>query len=155
MKLMSKIAVASLASTLTVSAMAEVTQPALTTPSTESSTEAVVFNNQLDTADLNYAFGGNQDLQVQAMTSQEMDETQGAWVQYAGAGLVGGYLGYMGYASSVPRSERTWGGVATAMGSGAVGGALTLTPIGRTRAAFLGGTVGFVGNQAAISSSQR
>ncbi|OOS22484.1 hypothetical protein B0682_01420 [Moraxella lincolnii] len=155
MKLMSKIAVASLASTLTVSAMAEVTQPALTTPSTESSTEAVVFNNQLDTADLNYAFGGNQDLQVQAMTSQEMDETQGAWVQYAGAGLVGGYLGYMGYASSVPRSERTWGGVATAMGSGAVGGALTLTPIGITRAAFLGGTVGFVGNQAAISSSQR
>ena len=155
MKLMSKIAVASLASTLTVSAMAEVTQPALTTPSTESSTEAVVFNNQLDTADLNYAFGGNQDLQVQAMTSQEMDETQGAWVQYAGAGLVGGYLGYMCYASSVPRSERTWGGVATAMGSGAVGGALTLTPIGITRAAFLGGTVGFVGNQAAISSSQR
>lgn len=152
MKLMSKIAVASLASTcLTVSAMAEVTQPALTTPSTE----AVVFNNHLDTADLNYAFGGNQDLQVQAMTSQEMDETQGAWVQYAGAGLVGGYLGYMGYASSVPSSERTWGGVATAMGSGAVGGALTLTPIGITRAAFLGGTVGFVGNQAAISSSQR
>lgn len=39
MKLMSKIAVASLASTLTVSAMAEVTQPALTTPSTE----AIVF----------------------------------------------------------------------------------------------------------------
>ena len=77
MKLMSKIAVASLASTcLTVSAMAEVTQPALTTPSTE----AVVFNNHLDTADLNYAFGGNQDLQVQAMTSQEMDETQGAVV---------------------------------------------------------------------------
>lgn len=31
----------------------------------------------------------------------------------------------------------------------------TLTPIGVTRAAFLGGTVGFVGNQAAISSPRR
>lgn len=31
----------------------------------------------------------------------------------------------------------------------------TLTPIGVTRAAFLGGTVGFSGNQAAISSSRR
>lgn len=31
----------------------------------------------------------------------------------------------------------------------------TATPIGATRAAFLGGTVGFAGNQAAISSSQR
>lgn len=98
MKLMSKIAVASLASTcLTVSAVAEVTQPALTTPSTESSTEAVVFNNHLDTADLNYAFGGNQDLQVQAMTSQEMDETQGAWVANAVGGLVGGLGGHYGY----------------------------------------------------------
>lgn len=113
------------------------------------------FNNHLDTADLNHAFGGSQDLQVQAMTNQEMDETQGAWVQYAGAGLVGGYLGYMGYASSIPRSQRAWGGVAMVMGSGAVGGAFTLTPIGVTRAAFLGGTVGFAGNQAAISSPRR
>lgn len=93
-------------------------------------------------------------LDIQSYKDKKMDETQGAWVQYAGAGLVGGYLGYMGYASSVPRSQRTWGGVATAMGSGAVGGALTLTPIGVTRAAFLGGTVGFAGNQAAISSSR-
>lgn len=92
-------------------------------------------------------------LDIQSYKDKKMDETQGAWVQYAGAGLVGGYLGYMGYASSVPRSERAWGGVAMVMGSGAVGGALTLTPIGVTRAAFLGGTVGFAGNQAAISSS--
>lgn len=92
-------------------------------------------------------------LDIQSYKDKKMDETQGAWVQYAGAGLVGGYLGYMGYASSVPRSERAWGGVAMVMGSGAVGGALTLTPIGITRAAFLGGTVGFAGNQAAISSS--
>lgn len=62
-------------STLTVSAMAEAANPVNTaTPSTE----AVVFNNHLDTADLNHAFGGSQDLQIQAMTSQEMDETQGA-----------------------------------------------------------------------------
>lgn len=70
-----KILVASLVSTcLTVSAMAEVAQPAIATPSTET----IVFNNHLDTADLNSAFGGSQDLQVQAMTSQEMDETEGA-----------------------------------------------------------------------------
>lgn len=94
-------------------------------------------------------------LDIQSYKDKKMDETQGAWVQYAGAGLVGGYLGYMGYASSVPRSERAWGGVAMVMGSGAVGGALTLTPIGVTRAAFLGGTVGFAGNQAAISSPRR
>lgn len=93
-------------------------------------------------------------LDIQSYKDKKMDEIQGAWVQYAGAGLVGGYLGYMGYASSVPRSQRARGGVTTAMGSGAVGGALTLTPIGVTRAAFLGGTVGFAGNQAAISSSR-
>ena len=107
-------------------------------------TPFIINSQTLDIANLN----------VKSYKDKKMDETQGAWVQYAGAGLVGGYLGYMGYASSVPRSQRTWGGVATAMGSGAVGGALTLTPIGVTRAAFLGGTVGFAGNQAAISSSR-
>lgn len=66
--------------------MAEVANPVNTaTPSTK----AVVFNNHLNTADLNHAFGGSQDLQVQAMTNQEMDETQGAWVANAVGGLAG------------------------------------------------------------------
>ena len=99
----SKILVAGLASTcLTVSAMAEVANPVNTaTPSTK----AVVFNNHLNTADLNHAFGGNQDLQVQAMTSQEMDETQGAVVPVVVYGLLAtsGRIAYVGITKNLAR----------------------------------------------------
>lgn len=74
MNVISKTVVVSLASFgLSVSAIAEVTQP-ISTPQAE----AVVFNNNATDADLSYAFGGSQDLQVQAMTNQQMEETQGA-----------------------------------------------------------------------------
>ena len=107
------------------------------------------------TSDLSYAFADSENLQVKSISSQEMEATEGAWVQYAGAGMVGGYFGYMGYTSSVPKSQRNIRGYATSIGSGAVGGALTLTPIGATRAAFVGGTVGFAGNQAAVKMSNK
>lgn len=76
MKLMSKILVLSLASTVTLSAIAEVNQP----------TAMPVVKD----VDLSYAFGDDvQDLQILAMTSQEMDETQGAALWFAPA-IAGG-----------------------------------------------------------------
>lgn len=74
MNIFSKTMVVSIASFgLSVSAMAEVTQP-VNTPQVD----AVVFNNDLNNTDLSYAFGGSQDLQVQAMTEQQMNDTEGA-----------------------------------------------------------------------------
>lgn len=87
--------------------MTGVTQPVMTTPSAET----VVFNNHLNNADLSYAFGGRQDLQVPVMTSQEMDETQGAiapWVAGAGLEAVAGGAGYIyGWA----RGNYSWNNV--------------------------------------------
>lgn len=84
--------------------MAEVANPVNTaTPSTEA-----IANNHLNTADLNYAFGDSQDLQVQAMTQQEMDETQGAvapWVIGAG---VGGVWQGANYAYGVYKGDYKW-----------------------------------------------
>lgn len=88
--------------------------------------------------ELAFAINDVQNLQATLMTDEQMAETQGAWLPYVGVGAVGGYFGYMGYVSAVPKNQRTFGGYATAIGSGAVGGALTLTPIGATRAAFGG-----------------
>lgn len=128
--------VTALSMSLTVPALAEVSAP--------------VNNNEQVQNELAYAFGENTDLQAKAMTGQDMKDTQGAFLPYVGAGLVGGYFGYMGYVTSVPANQRTSSGYALAVGSGSVGGALTLTPIGATRAAFVGATTAFVGNQAAI-----
>lgn len=121
---------------LTVPAFAEISAP--------------VNNNQQAHNELAYAFGENTNLQTKTITNQEMKDTQGAFLPYIGAGLVGGYFGYMSYVTSVPANQRNSSGYALAVGSGAVGGALTLTPIGATRAAFVGGTTAFLGNQAAI-----
>lgn len=82
--------------------MAEVASPVNTAIP---STEVVVFNNYLNNADLNYAFGGSQDLQVQAMTNQELDETQGAVAPVVVYGLLaaGGRIAYVGITKDLAR----------------------------------------------------
>lgn len=80
MKLMSKITVASVTSILTLSsAMAEVNQPI-----------AVPAPQTTNIVDLSYAFGDNQALQIQAMTQQEMDETEGAVAPLVAVGVMTG-----------------------------------------------------------------
>lgn len=65
---MSKITLASVTSILTLSsAIAEVNQPV-----------AMPAQQTTNMADLSYAFGDSQDLQIQVMTQQEMDETERA-----------------------------------------------------------------------------
>lgn len=114
MKLMSKIVVVSLASTLTVSAMAEVNQP-IAVPVAQ-------------TTDLSYAFGDNQDLQIQAMTQQEMDETQGAVAPLVAGILMGGATSaWMNHGMSYLKTGRLASTKSTAIatGAGMVGGAYT------------------------------
>lgn len=73
-----------------------------------------------------------------------MEETQGAALPLAymgGAAAIGAFYNVGNYASNVPRNQRTFKGFVTAAGSGAVGGAITATPIGAIRSAVIGGGV--------------
>ena len=81
-------------------------------------------------ADLSFAFDDVENLQATDMTLAEMQETQGAALPLAymgGAALFGSMVNVNTYVRAVPQSQRTLGGYATAIGSGAVGGALTAT----------------------------
>lgn len=131
--------VAVLATGLSVSAMAEVTQP-VSTPQAE----AVVFNNDLNNTDLSYAFGDSQDLQVQAMTNQQMAETQGAWVANAVGGIAGGLGGHFGYmAQSAFTGEYNFRSHMVSVGIGAVGGAVNpVAGVGSAAASFGIGVAG-------------
>lgn len=105
-------------------------------------------------ADLSFAFDDVENLQATDMTLAEMQETQGAALPLAymgGAALFGSMVNVNTYVRAVPQSQRTLGGYATAIGSGAVGGALTATPIGGMRAAFLGGGVALAGSGVSVT----
>lgn len=78
--------------------------------------------------------------------------TEGAFWNYVGLGFVGGGFGGLNYAYSVPSSQRTYGGWAMAIGSGAVGTMITGTPFGATRTALYGGSIAYVGGQWSTSS---
>ena len=89
------VGVTALSMTMAVPAFADVTTP---------------VNSQPTPNDLAYAFGDNSNLQAKAMTGQEMNDTQGAWVANAIGGLAGMYgAGYgaaamggaLGFASPV------------------------------------------------------
>lgn len=104
--------------------------------------------------DLSFAFDDVENLQATDMTLAEMQETQGAALPLAymgGAALFGSMVNVNTYVRAVPQSQRTLGGYATAIGSGAVGGALTATPIGAMRAAFLGGGVALAGSGVSVT----
>lgn len=76
--------------------------------------------------DLSYAFDDSQDLQVMAMTNQEMEETEGAWVPNAIGGIAGGLGGHFGYMSgSIASGKYSVGGHLAAIGAGAIGGAVS------------------------------
>lgn len=97
--------------------------------------------------DLSDVFADNQNLQVATLSTQEMQETEGAWAPYAvAAAAVGSVINVNSYVKSVPQNERTFSGYATAAASGAVGGAITATPIGAIRAAVIGASVGIAGS---------
>lgn len=86
-----------------------------------------MFFNHLDTADLNYAFGGNQDLQVQAMTSQEMDNTEGAVAPIAAYGIRMGVMGTIGAGANAwnhysNTGKFFWGATGRGFVAGAIGG---------------------------------
>lgn len=99
-----------------------------------------------------FAVADGNNLQLASLSQTEMKETQGAVYQYVALGAAGGIFGGLGYASAVPRNQRTWQGWTMAIGSGAVGGMVGGVPLGTFRTAFYGGTVGFVGNSWATSS---
>ena len=104
--------------------------------------------------ELSFAFDDVENLQATDMTLAEMQETQGAALPLAymgGAALFGSMVNVNTYVRAVPQSQRTLGGYATAIGSGAVGGALTATPIGAMRAAFLGGGVALAGSGVSVT----
>lgn len=104
--------------------------------------------------DLSFAFDNVENLQATDMTLAEMQETEGAALPLAymgGAALFGSMVNVNTYVRAVPQSQRTLGGYATAIGSGAVGGALTATPIGAMRAAFLGGGVALAGSGVSVT----
>lgn len=124
----------------------------LVLPSVAFADETVVAPQVQQTQDLSAVFATDDvnQLQVATLSTKEMQETEGAWLQFAGLGIVGGGFGYLGYVSSVPKDQRTFNGYALAVGSGAAGGVIGGLPIQAHRALFLGSTVGYVGNQAAV-----
>jgi hypothetical protein len=60
-------------------------------------------------------------MQLAALTSVEMKETEGALWQFAVGGFAGGLFNGISYRNT---SNRTWGGWGTAISSGVVGGAV-------------------------------
>ncbi|HNL36479.1 MAG TPA: hypothetical protein PKI88_05180 [Agitococcus sp.] len=121
---------------------------------------AAVFASQMSFANdaplidesVSFAFANSTRLNVHALGEQEMKETEGAFWNYVGLGFVGGGFGGLNYAYSVPSSQRTYGGWAMAIGSGAVGTMITGTPFGATRTALYGGSIAYVGGQWSTSS---
>lgn len=114
----------------------------------------IITKLSIKQADLSFAFDDAENLQTKEMTTTEMQETQGAALPLAymgGAALFGSMVNVNTYVRAVPQSQRTLGGYATAIGSGAVGGALTTTPIGDMRAAFLGGGVALAGSGVSVT----
>ena len=114
----------------------------------------IITKLSIKQADLSFAFDDAENLQTKEMTTTEMQETQGAALPLAymgGAALFGSMVNVNTYVRAVPQSQRTLGGYATAIGSGAVGGALTATPIGGMRAAFLGGGVALAGSGVSVT----
>lgn len=121
---------------------------------------AAVFASQMSFANdaplidesVSFAFANSTSLNVHALGEQEMKETEGAFWNYVGLGFVGRGFGGLNYAYSVPSSQRTYGGWAMAIGSGAVGTMITGTPFGATRTALYGGSIAYVGGQWSTSS---
>lgn len=96
--------VTALSMSLTVPALAEVSAP--------------VNNNQQVHNELAYAFGDNTDLQAKAISNQEMNDTQGAWVANAIGGLAGMYGAGYGYVAGGGNNPYKF------VGAAALGGAL-------------------------------
>ena len=153
---MKKLSILALTATIAITpAFAEVNSYA-----TPSVIQSAVSLDDIDTpattsqADLSFAFDDVENLQVKEMTIAQMQETEGAALPLAymgGAALFGSMVNVNTYVRAVPQSQRTLGGYATAIGSGAVGGALTATPIGGMRAAFLGGGVALAGSGVSVT----
>lgn len=113
----------------------------------ETATHYTTPNPTLQQADLSTVFANTQNLQVATLSEQEMSETEGAWLPYAaGAALIGGIHNVSSYAKNVPQNKRTFSGYVTAAGTGAVGGAITATPIGAIRAAVIGSGIVMAGS---------
>ncbi|WP_394261646.1 hypothetical protein [Moraxella boevrei] len=76
-------------------------------------------------ADLNFAFENSENLQAVAMTDNEMQDTEGAWANFAigaGIGAVGGHFSYM--SGAIANNSYSWKAHATAVGVGAGTGLL-------------------------------
>lgn len=73
--------------------------------------------------DLSAVFTNNQNLQVATLSTQEMQETEGAWVNFA----VGAGIGFAAYAAEkhFTKQPMTFKGAAFAAGTGALTGGAT------------------------------
>lgn len=77
------------------------------------------------TTDLSFAFDNVENLQVTDMTLAEMQETEGAWANFAigaGIGAVGGHFSYM--SGAIANDSYNWKAHAIAVGVGAGTGLL-------------------------------
>lgn len=84
-------------------------------------------------------------MQLAALSGQEMKETNGAYWNYVIGGFAGGLYNGIGYYSST--SNHTWGGWATAVGTGVLGGAVATIPW--WSAPIWGGGITYFGGYAA------
>lgn len=79
--------------------------------------------------DLSAVFADNQNLQVATLSTQEMQETEGAWAANAVGAVAGAGIatwGYMGNAATT--GDFSWGKLAVVAGVGAATGAIS--PVG-------------------------
>lgn len=84
-------------------------------------TESLVF----EAVDYDALFGSEaKTVEVAALSSEDMKNTEGAWFRYAIGGLVGGVSSGINYGTSVQSKYRTTTGWALAIGSGTLGGVL-------------------------------
>ena len=98
--------------------------------------------------DMGFAFDNAEvaSAEMSELSGAEMDETEGAWVpQATGATLGAGWNAYQ-YFGSVG-SDWTWSGLGTAVGTGAVGGAVAAS--GGLGYGFYGGGIAATGSLAA------
>lgn len=89
--------------------------------------------------------GSDKPMQLAALSGQEMKETNGAYWNYVIGGVAGGFYNGIGYYSTT--SNTTWGGWATAVGTGVVGGAVGAIPW--WSAPIWGGGIAYFGGYAA------
>jgi len=97
---------------------------------------------------MDFAFDNAQvsSVEMSELSGVEMEETEGAWIpQAAGAALGAGWNAYQ-YFGTVG-SDWTWTGLGTAVGTGAVGGAIAAT--GGLGYGFYGGGIAATGSLAA------